>query len=309
MRNIVSRNGHPIAFGVGECICPPRPWEPDAGPRASIERRLGTGDDVGVGMDPILGGTLGSGQSMMIGQPLTNPSKTAVLVINVFDQNLVLYDLRDPSKPAALWTPTPNGEPLPSAGIATRATMQADGNFVVYQDPAYKEGIIGPGATDSTKQWYAADAAHLKLKMLWASSTQGHPGAALVLQDDGNLIVALGTKVLWASATDKFRSAIGRGKWVDAFIKTMEGVMSPVRNMMASIIGPAIGDPKLAQQMNAVDPITGRILHQNVGPSAAEAASWFQRQPVHPTESPQTTPSEIRANAGYGPYPSTRVST
>lgn len=49
MRTVVVRNGHPIAFGVGECICPPRPWEPDAGPGASIEKRLGTGD-VGVSL-------------------------------------------------------------------------------------------------------------------------------------------------------------------------------------------------------------------------------------------------------------------
>jgi hypothetical protein len=50
MRNAVFRNGRPISFGVGENFCPtlpyncpPRPWEPDPGPRASIEDRLGTG--------------------------------------------------------------------------------------------------------------------------------------------------------------------------------------------------------------------------------------------------------------------------
>jgi len=49
-------NGRPVSFGVGEnfCptlpyVCPPRPWGPDPGPRASIADRLGTGDrDVGV---------------------------------------------------------------------------------------------------------------------------------------------------------------------------------------------------------------------------------------------------------------------
>jgi hypothetical protein len=50
--------------------------------------------------------------------------------------------------------------------------MQTDGNFVVYQGT----------------------------KPLWSTSTGGHPGASLAVQDDGNLVVyGKDKKVLWAS--------------------------------------------------------------------------------------------------------------
>jgi hypothetical protein len=55
--------------------------------------------------------------------------------------------------------------------------MQGDGNFVVYRSDVWKP--------------------------LWASGTDGHPGASVVMQDDGSLVVydADGT-YLWDSAPD-----------------------------------------------------------------------------------------------------------
>ncbi|MBV5242381.1 tandem-95 repeat protein [Mycolicibacterium sp. PAM1] len=76
------------------------------------------------------------------------------------DGNLVLYDEHQNHK--ALWATNKFG------GNHT-VTMQTDGNLVVYS-----------GST-----------------AVWASGTNGKPGARLELQDDGNLVIYQGTKVVW----------------------------------------------------------------------------------------------------------------
>jgi hypothetical protein len=52
--------------------------------------------------------------------------------------------------------------------------MQGDGNLVVYT----QDGVP-----------------------VWASGTQGNPGAEVVMQDDGNLVVYSSGRALWASNT------------------------------------------------------------------------------------------------------------
>ncbi|HQQ98871.1 MAG TPA: DUF4476 domain-containing protein, partial [Cyclobacteriaceae bacterium] len=59
-------------------------------------------------------------------------------------------------------------------GHATRAVMQADGNFVLY---------------DGTKA-------------VWASNTSNNPNASLVMQDDGNLVIySTDKRAIWTSNT------------------------------------------------------------------------------------------------------------
>ncbi len=52
--------------------------------------------------------------------------------------------------------------------------MQTDGNLVLY----------GPSSS-----------------VVWASGTNGHPGARLVIQNDGNLVIYSGSTPLWATGT------------------------------------------------------------------------------------------------------------
>ena len=106
-------------------------------------------------------------QTMAAGQGLVANNGRARLVMQQ-DGNLVLSDqFSGPRR--VVWAAGTEGNP------GARATMQGDGNFVVY----------------------AADG-----RPLWASHTEGHPGAVLVLQDDGNAVVyAPDGRPLWASHT------------------------------------------------------------------------------------------------------------
>jgi hypothetical protein len=78
------------------------------------------------------------------------------------DGNLVLYQGNTP-----LWASHTNG----SGGV--RATMQTDGNLVVY---------TAGGAP------------------VWSSHTNGHAGASLWMQSDGNAVIYQGGPI-WASNT------------------------------------------------------------------------------------------------------------
>ncbi len=66
------------------------------------------------------------------------------------------------------------GEVLSSANGEQNFVMQGDGNLVLYR-----------GST-----------------VLWASGTDGHPGARVVMQSDGNLVVYKDGRPLWDSNTD-----------------------------------------------------------------------------------------------------------
>ncbi len=54
-------------------------------------------------------------------------------------------------------------------------------------------------------------------KALWATNTDGNPGAFLAIQSDGNLVVYRndGQQALWASNTDggQFRTRNAAGEW------------------------------------------------------------------------------------------------
>ena len=114
--------------------------------------------------------TLNPGQTLTIGQQLQSRAAS------------ISWSCR----PTATWCNTkeaaslgPSGTPdtwsLPAAARPTRAIMQQDGNFVLYN------------ATGNPA---------------WATDTNGNPGARLVLQDDRNLVVyASSNRALWAHNT------------------------------------------------------------------------------------------------------------
>jgi hypothetical protein len=110
--------------------------------------------------------TLTVDQSLAVNSQLISNNGQYQLVLQT-DGNLVLYRLSDKHP---LWASGTKGK------ASTTATMQADGNFVIY---------------DSQKH------------SLWASGTKGKGGVTLVLQDDGNLVIYKqdGKTAVWASNT------------------------------------------------------------------------------------------------------------
>lgn len=111
---------------------------------------------------------LAPGQSLTIGQQLQSNNGRYILTMQA-DGNLVQYEGM-PSAPRAVWAT--NTWTLPAAARPTRADMQRDGNFVLYN------------ATGNPA---------------WATDTWNNPGARLVLQDDRNLVIYNSSnRALWA---------------------------------------------------------------------------------------------------------------
>lgn len=89
------------------------------------------------------------------------------------DCNLVQYQ-----STRALWASGTNG-----AGKNCLAIMQTDGNLVIYRDTFRDSNNVLFG--------FAA----------WATGTNGHPGAFVVAQGDGNTVVYVNKQALWATNT------------------------------------------------------------------------------------------------------------
>jgi len=133
-------------------------------------------------VSPYLGSQLVAGEAMGPGQYLLSPSRNYELIMQQGDGNLVEYNTSTgTSTPPAVWDPPPGGLTTMSPGPAGHANSYAelqssDGNFV----------ILAASGTP-----------------LWASSTSGHPGDVLKLQDDGNIVIyaspAVGAPALWAT--------------------------------------------------------------------------------------------------------------
>lgn len=106
------------------------------------------------------------GQSIRVGEALTSPDGRYTLTLQR-DGNLVLGRV---SPRAPLWDSETDGD------VATRATLQGDGNFVVY-------GPSGP---------------------LWDSETDGERIARAVLQNDGNFVLYRPDRsAAWATGTNE----------------------------------------------------------------------------------------------------------
>lgn len=123
--------------------------------RAANRRRVTTGAHKGA--------TLMPGAQLLPGEAALSADGRFLLVLQ-HDGNLILYD----GGMTPLWASQTAGS------AATNATMQSDGNFVVYR-----------GTT-----------------ALFATGTQGNPGARLVVQNDGNVVVySSADQPLWFTNT------------------------------------------------------------------------------------------------------------
>lgn len=106
-------------------------------------------------------GQLQVGQELLLNQSIRSCNGLYTLTL---DRNVVL------SGPSGmLW----EGGELPWDITATKLVMQGDGNLVLY----------------------------LMDVPLWATDTDGHPGAVLQLRDNGNLVMMHDGKVIWTSNT------------------------------------------------------------------------------------------------------------
>jgi hypothetical protein len=139
-------------------------------------------------LTPTAGDPTGPGVNVLLpGQELRSFNGTFQLAFQPFDGNLVLYinDLVDTFEMIhinrAIWAAKTDGR------NASRAIMQTDGNFVVYDNNNHP---------------------------LFATNTSGHQGAFMIMQDDGNLVVYTGDgqSPLWASHT-----SASEAKGVNAF--------------------------------------------------------------------------------------------
>jgi|GEM_PF-5326357 len=114
-----------------------------------------------------IGDSLQSGQSLQKGQSLLSKNGDYELVMQS-DGNFVLYS-RDLGAQGAIWsTGTYKG------CVGQYVAMGTDGNLVVYGS-----------------------------RPCWASNTQGHSGARLIVQDDGNTVIYdTANKAIWTSGTE-----------------------------------------------------------------------------------------------------------
>ena len=106
--------------------------------------------------------TLGRDDSLVPGQSIVSPSGQYFLTLQG-DGNLALYQQGNTK---ALWASNTFGK------AASKAVVQADGNFVLYDTQG---------------------------NAVWASNTGGKGQSFLRVQDDGNLVVYLQGNPIWSS--------------------------------------------------------------------------------------------------------------
>jgi len=107
---------------------------------------------------------LPSGARLGSGESISAPNKDFWLTCQK-DGNLVLYHRGQP-----LWDTR-------TYGMAVReCVMERDGNLVLYE---YSHNAV------------------------WASNTQGNPGAYLAVQDDGNVVIYVPECPIWSTGTNR----------------------------------------------------------------------------------------------------------
>ena len=87
----------------------------------------------------------------------------------------------------------------------TRAVMQSDGNFGIYQSNLWVWGTQtnGTGADHAAMQADGNFVIYAGNSAKWASGTNGSGGNVLKIQNDGNLVIYSPTKAVWASNTNR----------------------------------------------------------------------------------------------------------
>jgi|GEM_PF-6727435 len=123
---------------------------------------------------------LQSGESLQLGEALHSPNGRYRLELQASDGNLVLYHQYPGGGQHPIWA-TMTQKDAGHADFAGELVMQTDGNLVLYR-AGHRHG-----------------AAHAR----WSSGTNKteNEGAALRLQNDGNLVLYVGDKALWSSGT------------------------------------------------------------------------------------------------------------
>jgi hypothetical protein len=142
------------------------------------------------------------------------------------DGNLVLVRYSDR---APLWSSGTNGRRGANGKLLTRLVMQTDGNLCLYDDD---------GSLDSS----------------WCTATQGHPGAFLQLQDDGNLVIVIGNRPVWNTATN-----VWTGTRVDhkTIFDIPGAIVQAASNAVADVVDAIRSIPVLGSIVNgAIDLVT-----------------------------------------------------
>lgn len=118
-------------------------------------------------------GTISASQNITFGagSTLTSGGGAYHLLFQA-DGNLVYYNASNSPRWASDTTNC-----LPSPNVVVNARFQPDGNLVVY---------------------WAQRGHEAQPFSVWDSGTDGHPNATLKAQDDGNLVIYDGTRVLWS---------------------------------------------------------------------------------------------------------------
>src|SRR5690606_31951634 len=97
-----------------------------------------------------------------------------------------------------------SGDALVAANGLSRLTVLPSGNVVLtyhpveQQDPRRADLALQPSDPKDCDTW---ECLVNQPRDLWSTETDGHPGAHLTMQTDGDLQVIDGTTVVWSSKT------------------------------------------------------------------------------------------------------------
>jgi hypothetical protein len=309
---------HAPGFGIGETFCPsrpyncpPRPWEPDPGPRASIRDRLGTGQPVGVGglacwprdWQPDPGPAVGVGFHFNVG----NLVKGAIHDVGGAAKGIA-KGASDVAKGA--------GAIGKEVGKLAKDSLKVD-KFLLEQ----AQGLVSliPGVGTAISSAISAGLAELE------------GGGALVIAIKtayGAIPIPIGirtfTDIVLNSALDLAKKGANLGNEVLLSVRAEVGSQLPggpprdiglhIFDTLAHLIlGKLRGKPTQAKvaappspaQLTAIQSAaaSGQPLPAGVTPVPHTAAAY---QPLATQEKAQSTPVTIAVpagGAGYGPYP------
>ncbi len=95
------------------------------------------------------------------------------------------------------------GESQYSSDGRFRATLQTDGNFVLYfgTSALWAANTSGSGANQAIFQTDGNLVVYNGTSVKWKSNTDGHPSATLTIQTDGNMVIYNGSSAIWATNT------------------------------------------------------------------------------------------------------------
>lgn len=167
-----------LLIGVAVFLFPYSPWWPSStnGPQSAIPSLAPASATPRPSLAQTPNPTLASGDFLDPGATRMSANGRYLLQLTT-GGDLVLIREDTVSTAAKVWEASAR---VPKGTPGKYVWMQTDGNLVLYKD-------AGPPVSGA----------------IWSSATNGHPNAALIVQDDGNLVLSApdGT-VLWTSQND-----------------------------------------------------------------------------------------------------------